>query len=117
MKQTTKIALAVAAGAAALLLKKKQTVDGIGATHTQITGEVVGVEFRNRDINGNSSYWVYIKRNNGQFIKAYTAHGASLNYQINRMPGNVVTFDVTIRKSGGIVLNNTENYDWESHRL
>lgn len=31
MKQTTKIALAVAAGAAALLLKKKQPVSGVGA--------------------------------------------------------------------------------------
>ena len=30
MKQTTKIALAVAAGAAALLLKKKHSVDGVG---------------------------------------------------------------------------------------
>lgn len=35
MKTNTKIALAVAAGAAALLLKKKQTVDGIGAVDNE----------------------------------------------------------------------------------
>ena len=118
MKTSSKIALGAAIVAAIVLAKKKsaENVSGIGATHTEITGEVVKVEWRNHSLYGNSSYWVYLMTNKG-LERCYTAPNSSLAYQISRLEGNVVTFDATIRKNGQIVLNHTKNYDWEAHRL
>lgn len=115
MKTSSKIAIAAAAVGAWLIAKKKGVISGIGAVHTTITGEVVRVDWRNHSLYGNSSYWVYLMTDRG-LVKAYTAPNSSLAYQIRRLEGNVVTFNATIRKDGGVVLHHTENYEWESHK-
>ena len=116
-KQNYKTAALIAAGAAALFAigKKIKGTAGIGAVHTEITGDVLKVEWRNHSLYGNSSYWVYLMTDRG-LVRAYTAPNSSLAYQIKRLEGNVVTFEATIRKDGGVVLHHTKNYEWESHK-
>ena len=117
MKQSSKIALGVAAGAAALVfLKKKKdgSVSGVGATDIQITGKILDIEYRKTSLYGNNSYWVYMDTDRG-FVKAYTAPNAQLGYLIKSLNGKTVTFNATRRKEGGIVLHSYvgKYFDWE----
>ena len=83
MKQTTKIALAVAAGAAALLLKKKRSVDGIGGSRDQyVIAKVISTRYRSTSYYGNPSYYVTLETKDGQVWRCYTAPNASIGYEI-----------------------------------
>lgn len=115
MKQSGKIAIAVAAGAAALLIAKKKGIAGVGAVHSEITGEVLLVEYRNTSYYGNNSYWVTIKTDGGRVLRAYTASNSTLGYLIKQLEGCTVTFDVTYTKNGGVKLNHTigKYFPWE----
>lgn len=121
MKTNTKIALAVAAGAAALLLKKKQPVSGVGAIHYTIKGKVLDYKYRNTSLYGNNSYWVVLetKQGTGKYIVwAYTAPNSQLGYTISNMVGKTVEFDVTQKRNGDVVLNSTTGgYDFKGDKV
>lgn len=114
MKTSSKIAIAAAAVGAWLIAKKKGVISGIGATHMQITGKILKVEYRNTSLYGNNSYWVYMDTDRG-FVKAYTAANSQLGYLIDSLEGREVTFEATRRKDGGIVLHHTigKYWDWQ----
>ena len=117
MKKGSKVGLAVGAvvGALMVIKKKAANVAGIGATHSQITGKVLLVEYRNTSYYGNNSYWVTIETDGGRYLRAYTASNSQLGYLIKQLEGRTVTFDVTYTKNGGVKLNHTigKYFPWE----
>lgn len=114
------VALAAFAGMFALIKKKnkqkQEETESVGATHGVLVGKVLGVEWRNVSLYGNSSYWVYLETAQG-FKKAYTAANSSIAYGIESMVGKTVAFDITKRKDGSIVINNTTaDYDYYGNK-
>ena len=115
MKTSSKIAIVAAAVGAWLIAKKKGVISGIGATHSEITGKVLLVEYRNTSYYGNNSYWVTIETDGGRYLRAYTSPNSQLGYLIKSLEGRTVTFDVTYTKNGGVKLNHTigKYFPWE----
>lgn len=86
MKSSSKTALYVAAGAAAvfaLLRKGKEKISGISGTRDEyVIAKVISTRYRNTSYYGNPSYYVTLETKDGQVWHCYTAPNASIGYEI-----------------------------------